>query len=97
MPLLLLVRRAVGHGFLPSRQNPLPIIGMKHALPTIPLHFFQREPRVGAPLCVAEIKRAIGRTAPDLLRDCVNHKPEAVFTSPYVILCPLPLGNFFSQ
>ena len=70
---------------------------MKHALPTLALHLFLGETRVGEPLHVAEIQRAIGRTAPDLLRDCVDDQPEAVFASPYGLFGPLTLGNFISQ
>src|SRR5260370_16142897 len=97
MALFLLVRCASGHGLAPGFQHLLPITGMKHALPPVPLYFFQREAGVGAPLRVAEIKRAIGWTAPDLLRDCVNDEAQVVFTSPHFLFCPLTLGNFLSQ
>ena len=87
----------IRHGFAPGFQHPLPIVGMKHALPTLALQFFLRETHVGAPLRVAEIQRAIGRAAPDLLRNCVDHEPEAVFTLPQGLFCPLALDNFLSQ
>src|ERR1700694_5080198 len=97
MTLLLLVGRALSHGFRPGNQHPLPIIGMKHALPTLALRLFLCETHIGEPLRVAEVQRAIGRTAPDLVRDGINHKPEAVFTSPYTLLRPLTLDNFLPQ
>src|SRR5712691_1350934 len=92
-----LVRCAVGYGFPPSLQNPLPIIGMKHALPTVALQFLLGETRGGAPLRVAEIQRPVGWTTPDLLRNCVYDTPQVVFTSPQVPFCSLTLGNFLFQ
>src|SRR3977135_4188896 len=83
MAFFLLVRRAIGHGLAPGFQHPLSIIGMKHTLPTLASRFFLSETHEGEPLRVAEIQRAIGRPAPDLLRDCVNDKPQVVFAAPY--------------
>src|ERR1700675_2984665 len=97
MTLSLLVGRPIRYRLPPRSYHPLPIIRMKHALPTLALHFFLSETLEGEPLRVEEIQRAIGWTAPDLLRDCIDHQPQAVFTSPQCIFRPLTLGNLLSQ
>src|SRR5580658_4350687 len=70
---------------------------MNNALPTFALQLFLREARVGAPLRICKIYRAIVWAAHYLLRNCVDHKSELVFTSAHGILGPLPFGNFLSQ
>src|SRR3981189_456686 len=97
MTLFLLVGRPIRHRFPPRSHHPLPIIRMKHALPTLALHFFLSETLEGEPLRVEEIQRAIGWTAPDLLRDCIDHQSETVLASPYAPFRRLPFGTFFSQ
>src|ERR1700682_4391774 len=97
MTLFLLVGRPIPSRPPPRSHHPLPIIRMKHALPTLALHFFLSETLEREPLRVEEIQRAIGWTAPDLLRDCIDHKPQAVLTSPQCIFRPLTVGNFLSQ
>src|ERR1700687_4897636 len=97
MTFFLLVGRAACYGLAPSFQHPLPIIGMKHALPTLALQFFLRETEVGPPSRIAEIQRAIRWAAPDLLRDCVDHEPQAIFTFPQGLFCPLTLDYLISQ
>src|ERR1700688_142675 len=97
MTLFLLVGGPIRHRLPPRSHHPLPIIRMKHALPPLALHFFLSETLKREPLRVEEIQRAIGWTAPDLLRDCVDHQPKAVFTLTHRFVRPLMLGNFFSQ
>src|ERR1700686_863770 len=97
MTLFLLVGRPIRYRLPPRSHHPLPIIRMKHALPPLALHFFLSETLEGEPLRVEEIQRAIGWTAPDLLRDCVDHPPESVFPLAHHFVRPPMLGNFFSQ
>src|ERR1700688_4577381 len=97
MTLFLLVGGPIRPRLPPRSHHPLPIIRMKHALPTLALHFFLSETLEGEPLRVEEIQRAIGWTAPDLLRDCVDHETKAVFTLAQCFVCPLAFGNFFSK
>src|ERR1700758_3325020 len=97
MAFFLLVRSPIRYRLPPRFYHPLPIIGMKHALPTLALHFFLSETLEGQPLRVEEIQRAIGWTTPDLLWDCVDNQTKTVFTLAQCFVCPLAFGNLFSK
>src|ERR1700733_9030616 len=85
MTLLLLVKLARCHGVAPGRKDAFSIVRMKHALPPVALQFLKRESHVRTPLRIAEIQRAIGRAAPDLLRNGVDHQPQMFLSTLYVV------------
>ena len=70
---------------------------MQHALPAITLDLFLPESHVGAPLVVAIIEGAVGRSAPDLLGDGVDNFARLCLRSPQLLLGPLAVAYLFAQ
>src|SRR5439155_8414525 len=70
---------------------------MQHALPAITLDLFLPESHVGAPLVVAIIEGAVGRSAPDLLGDAVDNFARLCLRSPRLLLIPLAVAYLFAQ